>query len=165
MVSVSRFRRPATHGARGVHKLRHTRQRRPALLRNFDLLRQNHRQLIVRNRNQAVALAMNHGNRRAPVALAAYSPILQAKDDLLFCQTALLSPLPGASSLGLGAGQPVVFPGIHQHAVLRDERQHFGCFRVRDRLESHAESRIPYLVANSKSRSSCAGTLIMAPVP
>ena len=92
------LRRPAALGAGRVHKLRHARQRRAALLRNLDLLRQQHRQLLVRHRNQPVLLAVNHGNRRAPVALPAHAPILQAKGDLRLAKSACARRPPAASS-------------------------------------------------------------------
>ena len=59
-----------------------TRAGRATLLRDLDLRRQNDGQLVVGHRNQAVALAMNHWDGRAPIALAAHAPILQAKCDL-----------------------------------------------------------------------------------
>src|ERR1019366_871020 len=109
-------RRSATFWARGIHKLRHSPKRRAALLRNRDVLRQNHRQLLVRHRDQAIALAVNHWNRRTPIALAAYAPILQAKDDLclaksLACRSFL------ELFLGLGTAEPVILSAIHQPAV------------------------------------------------
>ena len=69
-------RRAAALRTCGVHKLRHLRERRTALLRDGDVLGQQHRQLVVRHRHDAAALAVEHGDRRAPVALAAYAPVL-----------------------------------------------------------------------------------------
>ena len=68
------LRRPAALGARGVHKLRHARQRRTALLRNLDLLRQKHRQLIVRHRNQPVAFAVESSESACPNSAAGSRP-------------------------------------------------------------------------------------------
>src|SRR6202012_3050410 len=79
-------RRTSALRAGHIHKLRHARQRRSALLRNFYFVGQDHRQLLIRNRNQPILLAVNHWNRRTPIPLAAYAPILQPEDDLRFAE-------------------------------------------------------------------------------
>ena len=48
---------------------------------NLHILRQQHRQLIVRHRHDAAFLAIEHRDRRAPVALAADAPVAQAVVD------------------------------------------------------------------------------------
>ena len=45
------------------------------------VFRQAHRKLIVRTGNDAVFFAVDHGNRRAPVALARNAPIFQPISD------------------------------------------------------------------------------------
>ena len=86
-------------------------KRRSALLRDLDLLGQHHRQLIVRHRNQPIALAVDHGNRRAPIALAAHAPILQAIRDRRFAKAAADGDVL-ESSLRFCAAQPSNSPEL-----------------------------------------------------
>jgi hypothetical protein len=95
---------------------------RPALLRDLDLLGEQHRQLIVRHLHQAVLFAVNHGDRSAPVTLAAYAPVLDAEGygglSKFSCCGNLLK-----FSLCIDATHPVVLARVHQHAVFRDKRE------------------------------------------
>ena len=165
MVSVSRLRRSAALGAGDVHKLRHAAQRRSALLRDLDLLGQHHRQLIVGHRHQAVALAVNHGNGRAPVALAAHAPVLQAEGDRWPRRSRSRAAISWSFFCASVAAQPVELAGVDQHAVFGEKRQlpapsAFGRrARSRDEWEWRTWSQ-------TRSRARRApGTLMMAPVP
>ena len=114
-------RRLAALRAGHVYKFRHVRQRRSALDRDVHLVRQNHRKLLIGHGHNAIALAMNYRNGRAPVALAADPPVAQAERDRgfteAFARGNFLKFL-----LGVGACQSVVLPGIHEHAVFGNER-------------------------------------------
>ncbi len=158
-------RRPAALGAGHVDELRHAAQRRAALLRDLDLLGQHHRQLIVGHRNQAVALAVDHRDRRAPVALAAHAPVLQAEGDLGFAKAACRRRLPGASSALRRSSARRYSPELTSTPSSETNGSASSHRRCVGWLRSPAESACPYLVANSKSRSSWPGTLMMAPVP
>ncbi len=70
-------RRTAAFRASRVHEFRHARQRRLPLPGQRHILRQAHRQLIIRHRNNSILLAINHRNRRAPISLARNAPIFQ----------------------------------------------------------------------------------------
>ena len=50
------------------------------------ILRQHHGQRIFRHRHRAMLIAMDDGDGRAPVALAADTPVAQAPGRLLFAQ-------------------------------------------------------------------------------
>src|SRR6266700_4895124 len=62
-------RRAAAPGARDIYKLRHVAERRAALHRNSNIVRQGHRDLSFRYRHYPARGSIEHGNRRAPVAL------------------------------------------------------------------------------------------------
>ena len=55
---------------------------RIAGLVEVDVVRQLHRQVLVRHRHDAAVLAMDHRDRAAPVALARDAPVAQAEIDL-----------------------------------------------------------------------------------
>ena len=162
-MSVSRLAGSPHLRAGDVDELRHAAQRRAALLRNFNLLGQHHRQLLVRNLHQAALLAVNDRDRRAPVALAAHPPILQPEGDLglakCSCDGDLLELL-----FRVGAAQSVVLAGVDRARPLPNRTEDSLRQSCRYGLMTCTIGR-PYFVANSKSRSSCAGTLMMAPVP
>jgi hypothetical protein len=85
MVSVSRFA-PAPHwGASAVDEIGTLVQRVAGTVRHA-VFRQHHRQLVIRNRHIAAAIAMDDRDGAAPVALARYAPVAQAPLDLLFTQ-------------------------------------------------------------------------------
>ena len=51
------------------------------------VLRQHHRQIFFRHRHRAVFIAMDDGNRRAPITLAAHAPVAQTPGGFLLAQT------------------------------------------------------------------------------
>jgi len=109
-------------------------------------------QLVVRNRNDPVFFAVNHGIG-VPSSADGLRPSLSAEGDLGFAKTAdhgnLLELL-----FRSRAGEAVEFAGVHQHAVFRNEGQALRAFRLMRRRITSTIGR-PYFVANSKSRSSC----------
>ena len=109
--------------------------------------------LLVRLLFRGTNLAINHGYRRAPVALARDEPIAEAILNLSF-STRELRNFP-ARFFGI---HPVEFTGIQK---LSDPCPKFSRLSAGDDLNN----RQPILFANSKSRSSCAGTAMIAPVP
>ena len=117
------------------------------------------------HRHHAAGGAVDERDRRAPVALARDAPVAQAPDGLA------LAPAFGSrrgaitARLGVGDAHAVEEVRIDQHAVAR-----FGLASAarRPRRPLAATTREigrPYLVANSKSRWSCPGTAMIAPVP
>ena len=50
------------------------------------ILRQHHRQVFFRHGHRAMFLAMDDGNRRAPVALPAHAPIAQTPGGFFLAQ-------------------------------------------------------------------------------
>src|ERR1019366_1193157 len=115
-------RRTAAFGAGGVYKFRHAAERRAALLRDLNLRRKDNRQLVVGDWDEAVAFAVDHGDGCAPIALATYTPVLQAERDRSFAKRAacgnLLHPL-----LCFSAAWAVVFAGVDQDAFFGEEGQ------------------------------------------
>ncbi len=89
-MSVSRRAGPPHSGTDRIHERRELGQGRAALLRDLDLLGQQDRELIIGHGNDAVLVAIEHGDGRAPVALAADAPILQAEGDGRLAKAMLL---------------------------------------------------------------------------
>ena len=111
-----------------------------------------------------MSVAVDHRDGRAPVALAADAPVLQAVGDG-GCAEAVALGEGRHLVLRFEAGFAGPLAGVDEHSfVFAGVRQRRG----RPVSTSGAMTRWmgrPYLVANSKSRSSWAGTLMMAPVP
>ena len=118
IVSVSRRAGPPHFGHVTFDELRDLRERRIAAAGEVRHLRQLDRQLFVRHRHDAVLLAVDHGNRRAPVALARNAPVLQPvlhlalADALGFSASAIMRLMTAGDSC---AG---VFARIHQPPVV-----------------------------------------------
>src|SRR5262249_35780741 len=116
--------RAAAAGTRGLDERLHLRERRLALAGEDRLgvdLRQEYRQLIVRDRDALplrIALqAVDEGDGRAPVPLAAESPVLLAVGDGRLAEAALLEhPTHPVSSLG--RGETGVLARVDENAVL-----------------------------------------------
>ena len=122
---------------------------------------------IVRHRHDAALRAIDHRDRRAPVALARNAPILQPVGDLGFADAfglarrrsssrwpaSLESPLYGPESTRRPYSVKASFISLSDAA----QRPSSGWITTRN--------GISYLRANSKSRWSCAGTAMTAPVP
>ena len=122
-MSVSRRAGPPHFGQLRVHEFRHARQRRLPLPCERHILRQPHRQLIVRHRHDAVLLAVNHRNRRAPVALPRNAPVLQPVRS--FRRADLLGFGVRRHFLkGLLGRKTGVRPGIHQPPVFGERLAH-----------------------------------------
>ena len=84
-------------------------QRRPALAGDLHIERQHHRQILLRHRHDAALRAMNHRNRRAPVALPRNAPVLDAIRDRGFAEAFSLGAafiMRRASSLGRPENSP-----------------------------------------------------------
>src|SRR5277367_961947 len=107
----------AAFWTRRVQKFRDFTQRRAALLRDLDIVGQQHWQLVVRNGNDAVLLAVKHRNGRAPVALATYAPVFQAKGDRRLAEAVFFGKGRHLLLCFLVA-EGVELTGINQQAVL-----------------------------------------------
>src|SRR5260370_27546677 len=81
----------AALGTSNVHKLGKTRQRRAALLSDFDVIRQENRKLLLGDRHHAALSAVQHGDRRAPVALAGAPPVLEPASNPGLAKAALFA--------------------------------------------------------------------------
>ena len=80
-MSVSRRAGPPHCGQRRVHPVLGRRQRGAALRPVVLDVGQQDRQVLLRHRHQAAAIAVDHRDRRAPVALAGEQPVAQAVVD------------------------------------------------------------------------------------
>ena len=116
-------RRSSTARTGRVHERGNTAERGSVLLRDLDLLRQQDGELIIGHGHDAVFGTVEHGDGRAPVALAADSPVLQAKRNRGFSEAVLLGE-GGQLLLRLLAAQGVVFAGVDQQAVFFGVGQH-----------------------------------------
>ncbi len=106
-------RRPAALGADRVDELGDLRQRRIAPAAEFDSPGQQHRQIVGRDRDHAVLLAVDDRNRRAPVALPRDAPILEAILDRAFADPA--RGCCGSHGLDSGFGfEAVELAGVHE---------------------------------------------------
>src|SRR3970282_2471185 len=78
-------RRLAALWAAGGDEIRAFVERVPAAIGDA-VFRQHHRQVPVRHRDIATAIAMNNRYRAPPVTLSRYPPVAQATHDLFLCQ-------------------------------------------------------------------------------
>ena len=125
-------------------------------------------QLISGTGTRPHCFAVDHGDRRAPVALAADAPILQAVGDRCLAEAVLPRRYFGHLLLRLfaGSGRRTAPELISTPSSATKGRLLASCSAALPRgANDDARSGRPYFLANSKSRSSCAGTLMMAPVP
>ncbi len=88
------------------------------------VVRQRHRQIFFRNRNDAAFFAMDDGDRAAPIALTRDAPVAQAKIDLARAlrpagELLLLEPVRCFFEGGL-RGQPIEEARIDHRAVVFD---------------------------------------------
>ncbi len=110
-------RRSPTRGTRRPNELRHLREGRIASASECRHLGQRHRQLVERDPDDAVFVAIDDGDRRAPITLARDAPILQAI--LHFAR-----PNPPASCVGDHPRHHVrgflagVFGGVDQTSII-----------------------------------------------
>src|SRR5262249_49062806 len=81
-------------------------QRRATLARELNVAWQHDGQVLLRLGHHAVFLAVQNGNRRAPVALARDAPVAEAIVHLRHAEPARDEPIDGPT-FGLGAGQTV----------------------------------------------------------
>ena len=120
-------------------------------------------QLTLGQGHPAALVAIDHGDRLAPVALAAEHPVAQLEVDLLVALAVLLEP--GVHLvLGILNGQAVQEVGVDERAG-----GHVGEGLLVEvagtvPLTTSMMGR-PNFLANSQSRVSWAGTAMMAPVP
>ena len=97
---------PPAAGAGRVHEGRHVGQRRAALAPKLDVAGEDHRQPLFALRHHGAAVAVDDGDRGAPVALAADPPVAQAVVDPGLADPLGDEPL-GRLLLGRGDRQPV----------------------------------------------------------
>ena len=80
------------------------------------ILRQHHGQIFFGHRHSAVFIAMDDGNRRAPITLTANAPVAQTPSGFLLAQT-FGSQVSGHGFQSVFEIQAVVFARVDQHAV------------------------------------------------
>ena len=106
-----------------AHRAHHTRVKPFVLVQRVTrtirhtIQRQDYRQILFGNRHRAVLRAMNHGNRRAPIALAADAPVAQTPGGFFLAQ-AFGHQVSGHGVNGGFKSQSVVLAGVHRHALL-----------------------------------------------
>ena len=83
----------------------------------YAVLRQHHRQVLLRHRHRAVFVTVDDGNGCAPVALATHTPVAQAEGGLLLAQTLGGQQLGDLVHGGL-LGQAIEHAGVDAHAAL-----------------------------------------------
>src|SRR4051812_10133850 len=62
------------------------------------ILRQHHRQILVRHRHHAASFAVDHWDRAAPIALPRDAPVAQAEIHLALADWLFFLPLQGGGS-------------------------------------------------------------------
>ncbi len=87
----------------------------------FRHRRKHHRQILVGNRHHPALLAVQHGNRRAPVALPRNAPVLQPENNFAFAESARFGVRGHFFDRFFGS-EPRVRPRIHELAVIRKRR-------------------------------------------
>ena len=97
-------------------ELRKVRQRRAAGPGELHVGGEPHRQLVLRYRHHAAAVAIDHGNGRAPVALAGDAPIAQPKANGALAPVFLLQ-VGGDAGAALGAARAAEGATVGHHAV------------------------------------------------
>ena len=165
IVSVSRCAGPPQRRARDVHPVLGLRERRLALRLEVLDVGQQHGQLVVRHRDDPADVAVDDRDRAAPVALPREAPVPQPEVDGEPAASLGLEPLDDPAA-ALGRRQPVELAGVDECLVLgvRDVRPSSASASpsaAGPRAGSGGRTR----VAKSKSRWSCAGTAMTAPVP
>ena len=106
-----------------VDELRHQCQGRTAGERNLHIVGQQDGQVFLGHGHCAIVGAVDHGNRRTPIALAADAPIAQLVGDGGFTEAVFLGVLRHLRDRFL-AGQAAKFAGVDQQAVGLGEGQY-----------------------------------------
>ena len=100
----------------GVHEACDVGQRRAALAADLHVPRQDHRKVLLLLGDHPAAIAVQDGNRRSPVSLAADAPVAKPIVDLGLTEPARDEPVDG-SALGRDNRQAVEEPRIDLEAV------------------------------------------------
>ena len=125
MVSVSRRAAPPHRGhATLTNSGTFSSGERP-VAGDLDAVRQHHRKLILGHRHDAACRAVDHRNRRAPIALARDAPVLDAEGDGGLAEAVLLG-VRGHPPARLLAGQARPPAGVFHDAVIRERLSHAG---------------------------------------
>ena len=109
-------RRPPAPGTGGVDEAGDVRQRRAALAGELHVTRQRHREIFLGLGHHAAGVAVEHGDRRAPVALATDAPVAQAVVDLGGAEAARDQPVDGLALRG-GDREAVEEAGVDLDAL------------------------------------------------
>ena len=174
-------RRAATLGTSRIYEFRSSGERRIAFAGQIRIRRQDYRQIFVGNCDHTVFGAINYWDWSAPVALTRDSPVFQAEDGFFFSE-ALGFRKRGHFFFGLFGQEAGEFAGVDAYSVFgegfgrwllrhRRPRREPGVGAPADAASSDRDGATTarmgrlYFLQNSKSRSSCAGTAMMAPVP
>ena len=131
------------------------------------VLGQHDRQVLLRHRHRAARGAMDDRDRRAPVALARDAPVAQPVGRSSSRRGPSRRGRPRSRRPPARSARPSYLPELTQRP--RALSSYHGCQRRSSKVSPSTaitgRMRSPYLLANAKSRSSCAGTPITAPSP
>src|SRR2546422_8178990 len=105
-------------GAPGVHEARDVGERRAALAADLDAPRQLDGKILLGLGDHPAPIAVEDGDRRSPVPLAADSPVAKAVVHLRLAEAARHEPV-RRPALGFGDREAVEEPGVDLHAVAR----------------------------------------------
>ena len=146
----------------GVYPVGHVRQRRLAVVGRLvaGYVRQLKRQLILRQSHIAALVALDDRNRLAPVTLTGEYPVTQ-----LVLHLAWPMPFSPSHSIIAGIASLTVLP-FRKSEFTRMPVSSFAvnaAFWTSSPPETTSMISQPNFLANSQSRSSCAGTAMMAP--
>ena len=92
-------------------------QQRVARSLEIDIFWQRDRQAVFGRGNDAACIAMDEGDRRAPIALPRYAPVTQTPDGGALAAALCLDPR-DHFALGIGNAHPVKEIGIDDHPVI-----------------------------------------------
>ena len=110
----------STFGARRVHEFGNAPEWRTARQRDVDAVGKNDGQVLLRHRDDAIFLAVQHRNGRTPVALARDAPVLDSECDGGFAEAVLFRVL-GHLLESFLTGETAELTRVHHQAVFSNE--------------------------------------------
>ena len=141
-----------------VDEGRGARERAFPLSGQLRVFGQNHGQVLIRHRDHAAGGAMNHRNRRSPIALARDSPILNAERNGGFAEPVRLGVSRHAGP-SLRGSQARPLPGILGDPVFRERKREFALRRTNDRHDRNFVLRtkleVAFVVGGNSHNRAC----------